>query len=401
MKHKSVARRAVPATDPVIRRFFVATFLYTFAHAVGIPLIPEFLEIEYGSSLRFVGLVMGLYGLMQIVLRLPMGDMADSRGRKPSILVALGCAFASGVILILATSQWWAIPAVAFFGLSGGIFWVAANSYLFDRVGEGDIARATLDYSVAVGLAFLAGPAIGHVIADVYGFRWAFATYLATTLVGLLMVLTLPETPPEPRPKPTTSSYRRAWLLLRHPALMFSAFGTFLYSLLFSTLNSFFQLHVLAVGLSITVAGVLISTRQAAAVLVRLGLPPILKRFGPVNALLAGVVATALATALVPFASNLWTLAVVAIVAGAATGVMIPANLMLVHAGAPKRERGLANGIYGTMLGLGAAAAPWSFGLLSDRLGLPWAFWGAAAVALSLATVLAFSKLRRQTAWPR
>jgi predicted MFS family arabinose efflux permease len=394
----AAARRA--GVDGALLRLYAATFLYSLAHALGVPLLPPFLKLEFGATLTFVGVVVGLYGLMQIVLRLPMGDMADRRGRKPSLVLAFACTVASSLFFAFAQNAWWSVPGVILFGFAGGIYWVAANSYLFDRVGEGDVAKATSDYSLVFGLAFLVGPPLGHLIADTAGFRWAFLTYFATSILGLLLVLTLPEVKPAPRPRPTQSPYVRAWRLLRHPALVLSAIGTFTYSTLFSTLNAFFELHVLAVGLSVTVAGLLLGARQGAATAVRVGLPRILRAQGPVRVLYAGILVTALGTALVPFAPEAWSLLAVVLVTGAATGVMIPANLMLVHEGAPKGERGLANGIYGTMLGIGSAFAPVTYGFIGARLGLAWTFWSAALLAVALLGVLALNRRRVQPSKP-
>lgn len=368
--------------DPALTRLYAATFLYSFAHALGVPLLPEHLALTFGASLRFIGLVMGLYGVMQILLRLPMGDMADRRGRKPSLLLAFACTAASGLFFAFGPNAWWSIPGVVLFGFAGGVYWVAANSYLFDVAK--DVPRATSDYTIAMSAAFLVGPPIGHVIADHVGFSTAFLVYVAASLGGLAIAWTLPEAPPAPRPRPATSSYRRAVKLLKHPALVLSAMGTFTYSLLFSTSQSFFQLHVLAVGLGITAAGLLLGARQGTALAVRVWLPRLLRRLGPQRVLLGGIAIMLLATLLVPWARSTWSLVALVLLAGTAAGALIPANLMLVHEGAPPGERGLANGIYGTMLGLGSALAPIAFGALGARLGLAWSFWGAALVGTAL-----------------
>lgn len=368
--------------DPALTRLYVATFLYSFAHALGVPLVPEHLQLTFGTSLRDIGLVMGLYGLMQIVLRLPMGDMADRRGRKPSLVIAFVATAASGVLFAFGPSAAWSVPAILLFGFAGGVYWVAANSYLFDRAP--DVARATSDYTIAMSLAFLVGPPVGHLVADHFGFAAAFLVYVGASLTGLALTLALPEVKPAPRPRPAASSYRRALALLRHPALVLSALGTFTYSLLFSTQQAFFQLHVLAVGLSVTVAGLLLGGRQGTALVVRIGLPSLLRRVGPARVLVAGVFVLAASTALVPLATSVTTLALLVALAGCATGALIPANLMLVHAGAPRDERGLANGIYGTMLGVGSTVAPVAFGAAGARFGFAWTFWGAGIAALVL-----------------
>ncbi|HUR70294.1 MAG TPA: MFS transporter [Candidatus Thermoplasmatota archaeon] len=379
--------------DRALRRLYVATFLYSFSQALGVPLLPEHLKLTFGASLRFIGIVMGLYGVMQIALRLPMGDMADRRGRKPSLVIAFVATIASSLFFAFGPTQWWSVPGVLLFGFAGGVFWVAANSYLFDRAD--DVAKATSDYTIAMSLAFLVGPPIGHFVADRYGFGAAFLLTVATNVAGLAITMMLPEVKPAPRPAPPGSSYARAWRLLAHPALVLSAFGTFAYSMLFATQQSFFQLHALAVGLSVAVVGLLLGGRQATALLVRAGLPRLLGRIGPSRVMVGGIVVLALTLFAVPFATTLWALVAVMGVAGLATGALIPANLMLVHEGAPTGQRGLANGIYGTMLGLGNAVAPFLFGAIGARYGLGWTFWAAALTGLALAGAIVVFQARR------
>ena len=375
--------------DPALTRLYAATFLYSFAHALGVPLLPEHLDLSFGASLRFIGLVMGLYGVMQIVLRLPMGDMADRRGRKPSLLLAFAATVASGLFFAFGPTKGWAVPGVILFGFAGGVYWVAANAYLFDKAQ--DVAKATSDYTIAMSLAFLLGPPLGHYVADHYGFGAAFLLTVLTSLAGLALAITLPEVRPAPRAPSVGSSYRRAWRLLAHPALVLSAMGTFVYSTLFATQQSFFQLHALSVGLTVTAIGLLLGWRQATSLMVRVGLPQLLRRVGPSRIMIAGIAVMVLTLALVPFARAPWSLALLMALAGAAAGALIPANLMLVHEGAPPGERGLANGIYGTMLGLGNAVAPLAYGAAGHRFGLDWTFFAAAlAGAVMLVAIVTY-----------
>ena len=368
--------------DQALLRLYVATFLYSFAQALGVPLLPEHLRLSFGATALFIGITMGVYGAMQIFLRLPMGDMADRRGRKPSLVIAFATSALSGLFFAFGPAQGWAVPGVVLFGFGGGVFWVAANSYLFDR--SENVAKATSDYTIAMSLAFLVGPPIGHFVAEAYGFSAAFLLTVLTSLAGLTLALTLPETPPAPRPPPVGSSYMRAWRLLAHPALVLSAMGTFTYSMLFATQQSFFQLHALYVGISITLVGLLLGGRQATALVVRFGLPRVLKRVGAARVMIAGIAVLALSVLAIPYARSLPALAALVALAGCATGVLIPANLMLVHEGAPPGERGLANGIYGTVLGLGNALAPPLFGALAVGDVYDRTFWMAGIVGLAL-----------------
>ena len=95
-----------------------------------------------------------------------------------------------------------------------------------------------------------------------------------------------------------------------------------------------------------------------------------------------GVLVAAVGTALTPFASTDVPLAILVVIVGAGGGVMIPANLTLVARGAPEGEKGLANGIYGTALGLGGAITNWVWGPVGETAGIAWTFWGSTLVAV-------------------
>lgn len=385
--------------DRALLTLYAATFVFSFALAMGNPLVPQALTVDHGASLAFVGLVAGVYGVMQIVLRLPMGDMADRRGRKPSLLLAFACVGAAGALFVAAPSALWFLPAMALYGFAGGIFWVAANSYLFDRADGTSVPRATSDYAVAAGIGFLAGPLAGGFVADRFGFRAGFASFLAGSVVGLALVATLPEAPVAPRVPPVGSPYARAWKLLRHRALVVSAVGTFCYSVQFNAFSTFFPLHVRALFASSAIVGLLLSLRQLSGTVVRWGLPRAIERFGAARVLLVGVGVAATMTALVPFVTSLPALVAFALISGTAMGIMIPANLTLVAEGAPVGERGLANGIYGTMIGVGAVT-PYALGALAHSFGLPWAFWGASAVSLAGLAALLVALARSPPAAP-
>lgn len=394
--------------DRGLARLYLVTGAFAFAQALGLPLVPEVLALEHGASRATIGVVMGIHGAMQILLRLPMGDMADRRGRRRQMLLAFGLTFAAGLALVLARDVLWIAVGVALFGFAAGVFWVAANSYLFDRVSAArhapgdtllggpepesrtDIAKASSDYALVTGAAFLVGPFLGHVLAAAFGFAVAFASFLLTSAVGVALLLALEEAPRAPRPPDAASPYRRALRVARHPAIAVAVAGTLVYSVLLATLTSFFQLHVLEVGLGLVAAGSLLAARQAAATGVRVGLPRLLRQAGPRAVLLAALAGGALSLALVPFATTTAALAAVVLLFGAATGLIVPANLMLLHEGAPPHQRGLANGVYGTVLGLGHFLGPVAFGALGEIAGAAWTFWGAGAASLAAVGALAW-----------
>lgn len=387
--------------DTVLFRFYAATFAFVMLMAVGFPLVPQHLAVTFAASGALIGLLMGVHGIMQIVLRLPMGDLADRKGRKNSLLATYALTFVAGIFYVLAPNPLWILPAQVLFGLASGIFWVAANAYLFDRVAPEDIPRATSDYSLAIGAAFLVGFPLGGWLADAYGFEAGLSVFLWASVVGLVLVASLPEQRPDPDAvRPPGSVYRRAWRIFQNPDIAISGMGTLLFALLFGTLGAFYPvlLRDVLVFTSLTV-GVLLAVRQGMGLVIRVRLPWLLERFGPRNVLIAGVFAAAGTVALVPLPVTLAPHVAIALVAGVAFGVMIPANLTLVSRGSPPDERGLANGIYGTALGIGTAAAAWVMGGVWDLASPAWAFWTASILA-ALGAVAIVGYARRHPAEP-
>jgi len=376
---------------------YVATFLFTLMQGAGLPLIPQHLKLTFGAGLFLVGLVSGVFGAMQIFLRLPLGDVTDRRGRRFGLFAAFGTAAVSGAFYVLAASPAWLAAAQALFGFASGIFWVSANAYLFDHAAPGEIHAATSNYAMALGLAFLVGPPLGGAVADTYGFAVALLVFPVAGLLGLGLVALMPEAARLEGPRPEGSVGVRARRLLRHPDLMMSVVGTLAFSTLFSTLSAFFPVYLVALGFGAFLVGVLTAVRQVASTATRSVMPRLLARFGARNVIVAGVAVSAAFVALTPFLTDPWALAALSAATGLGMGVMVPANLTLIAGAAPAAERGLANGLYGTALGVGSSVAPLAFGYAGATFGAAAPFWLA---ALTAPLVIALGWNRAKAAGP-
>ena len=395
--------------DKALLKLYVATFFFVLLMAVGFPLVPQHLDITFGASVFFIGLVSGVYGFAQVFLRLPMGDLADRKGRKTSLVATFLISGLAGVFYIFGPSKWYILVGQGLFGLASGVFWVAANSYLFDRVSAENVPKATSDYALALGAGFLVGPPMGGWLADRFGFEWGLSVYLWASVAGLALVASLPEEQPEDRPEPEGGVYERAWRIFKHPDIRVSAFGTLLFGLLTGVLSGFFPVYIRGLAFTAFVVGVLIALRQVFSLVARIGLPDRIDRYGPRKVLLAGTLVGGITLGLLPFVERLPALAVylpvpddwfvlgglclLAIVAGFGMGVMVPSNLTLVNRGSPEHEKGLANGIYGTALGLGNGVASWILGSLGEAWGIRWIFWvSGVAVAVFIGVIVVYSK---------
>ncbi|HLE95897.1 MAG TPA: MFS transporter [Candidatus Thermoplasmatota archaeon] len=363
-------------------------FLYTAAMGLAMPLVPQFLRVEFGAGPLVIGLVAAVYGALQVFARVPLGAWADRAGRRTAVLVAFLSTIAGGAFFVAAPSVAWIIPGQVLFALSSSAFWVAANAYVVDVLPPERVPRAMTHYSVAMGLGFLVGPPLGG-LADVFGFRAALAAFPVIGLLGAVLSFALLDTGRSARRVPMGQAYREAAGLLREPVLLFSTAGTFTFAILIGSMSTFLPVHLRALSYTAAAIGVVFTLREGAALAFRLGFARFLTNERAAVSMLAGILLAAVATAALPLADTIVGIAVLSVVAGVGIGAIIPANLTLIASAAPPDRRSLAMGLYGTALGVGTSVSPPALGWLAERYGLAWAFVGAGVVGAGLVVVLA------------
>ncbi|MBM4436170.1 MAG: MFS transporter, partial [Actinobacteria bacterium] len=119
-----------------------AKILFWASLYVYVPVLPIYAR-QLGASHGIVGMVVGAYGLSQLLLRIPIGVASDHLGRRKPFLVggmlanALGC-----VTMALAPGPALLVVGRAILGI-GASTYVVSSIYLADFFPRGQIARAT------------------------------------------------------------------------------------------------------------------------------------------------------------------------------------------------------------------------------------------------------------------
>src|SRR5215218_4660313 len=176
--------------------------------------LPVLLVAAYGASLRWAGLVAAGFGLATIPSRLLGGRLADTLGRRATIVLGLvGCAMAQ-VGLAVAPGLAAAAGAAVLLGLCFEIYEPPSQALLADLTPPAVHVRA---YS-ALGAAIAAAGVLARVLAAVLaglGLRWLFVADALTCLACAVFVRCgLPRGRPAPRGVMPLVSPWRDWRLL-------------------------------------------------------------------------------------------------------------------------------------------------------------------------------------------
>ena len=381
------------------------------AMAIVIPVLPKLVLSFLGNDTAAAARVFGVFGtawaLMQFVFSPVQGALSDRFGRRPVILISnfgLGLDY---VLMALAPGL-----AVLFVGrVISGITAASistAGAYIADVSPPERRAAGFGLISVAFGVGFVAGPALGGVLGQLdprLPFWVAAGLSLANGVYGLLV---LPESLPPERRAPF--AWRRAnplgalGLLRAHPGLLRLGAIYALYSLAHQALPAVFVLYgdyrygwnERTIGLVLALVGV------CSAVVGGLLVRPLVRRFGERPSLLAGLTFGAAGFAIFGLASTGWIFCA-GIPVMALWGLAAPAVQGLMSRRVSAAEQGRLQGAISSVMGLTGLIGPALFSAIFAHFiasGTGWRLPGAPFLLAALLLVAALAVAGARTRAP-
>jgi predicted MFS family arabinose efflux permease len=174
-----------------------------------------------------IGLALGIYGLTQALLQIPLGWLSDQVGRKPVIIGGLLLFAAGSVLAAVADSLWGIVLGRALQG--AGAIAATVMALVADLTSEEQRTKAMAIVGVSIGLSFAVALVLGPVIAAAGGLASVFWVTALLALGGIaIVVMLVPGPPPVPAGHDDVGAspgmFGRA---LRDPTLLRLDFGVF------------------------------------------------------------------------------------------------------------------------------------------------------------------------------
>lgn len=361
-------------------------FLFTSFYLL-LPTLPLFVK-ELGGHDTQVGLAVGIFTLVAVILRPIAGGLLDQYGRRPFLLIGLAFYGLSMYLYGMVQGVGTLLLVRLLHGASWAFVTTAAAAVIADIVPANRRGEGMGWYGLAMTVAMAAGPLLGTWTLDGYTFSGVFLLAVALSVAALLAVAgpRLPFQRPEVRRK--IALYDPAAL----PVSLAVVFLTFAYGAVTTFVPLFavtidvnpglyFLVYALSLTLARPIAGKLSDRYGAASVIVPAALLSICALFVLSSATgLAGVVAAA-------------------VLYGLGFGSAQPALQAALLGMVPKERFGLANASFFTAFDLGIALGSTLLGWVADLVSYRALFaLSTLAVALSLAVFIAYVRplLRRR-----
>ena len=152
-----------------------------------------------GYTLADAGLAIGAYGVGNLVASLLGGHLADTIGRRKTILLSLFSGAGAMLLLSQAHSLPMIIALAALTGLASEFYRPACSALLTDLVPPEQRVTAFAAYRMSFNAGWAFGPATAGFLAT-KGFFWLFVGDAATSILfGLVALLALPKDTCQPR----------------------------------------------------------------------------------------------------------------------------------------------------------------------------------------------------------
>jgi MFS transporter, DHA1 family, tetracycline resistance protein len=357
-----------------------------------IPLLPFFAE-HYNATPFMVGLVMAIYSLGQFIAAPFWGQISDRYGRRPVLMLGMAGSAVSYIWLGFADTLWMLFAARALSGVMAGNI-SAAFAYMADITTRENRAKGMGMVGAAFGLGFIAGPAIGGILAgsdptladfQTPAFAAAGLSTLAFVLTAALLKESLSlETRALAAKAERPSRLRQLGDALRDPATGRLFVLIFLATFVFAGLESTFAMWSRRTyGWGPEQNGYLFACFGIMSALIQGGLVGrLVKRFGEKLLVIMGAFSLAVGVFMIPFSTTLPLLIFSMGSAAFGFSIITPSLNSLVSLQAKSEDQGAMIGITRSASTLARVGGPAFAGLLFSLLGRDWPYFAGGLIMI-------------------
>ena len=372
--------------------FCTVTSLFWFSLYAYVPILSPYAE-SLGASYKLIGLIVGSYGLVQMLLRIPLGILSDSLNKR-KLFIIIGI----GISLLSSLGLWYSKNAsmlLVFRGLSGAaaaswvIFTVLFSSYF-----DGDEATKAIGIINAFNsLGQMVAMMLSGIVSQSINMRASFILAAAGGLAAFILSFGIEEKKEQQPKKLTAKDYLE---VMKDKTLIFVSVLAILAQLTtFSTVYGFTPVAAQKIGATNFELGVLSTLSIIPGIFASaLSGTFFTKRYGETKTVFWGFIVSALSCLVIPYTKSVYMLYISQFIGGFGRGVVFPILMGLSIKNVSADRRATAMGFFQAVYGIGMFLGPVIVGALSDAVGLTYGFWVSGLISL-LAAVLIFFKPKK------
>ena len=330
------------------------------------------IALELGASPSTVGLLVGTFYAFPVVLSWPTGKYSDRVGSRWLLLLGAGFGLVAMAIPYFVRELAALFAAAALMGIAFTLYNVLLPNLVGLLSSPQERVRNFSNSSLVGGFSMVIGPLMAGLALD-YAPHGAAPLYLSLLSIAVAALVlrwgvTLPGGAARIASAASTNPLadREMVRILATSSLV--QVGQDLYQF-------YIPVHGVAIGLSASAIGAVLSMYAAASFVVRLVMPALVARLGDERVLAYSFCFAGFGFMLVPFFESALALALCSFLFGLGIGCGQPITTMLIFSRSPAGRSGETFGLRQTVNNALRVSAPPLFGLVATAFGLPPVFY--------------------------
>lgn len=350
------------------------------------PIFPLYI-IDLGASYTMLGIIVSIYGAVQLVTQIPIGRLSDRIGRKGLIILGLISFTIMPPLYIHATSAYLLIPIRMLGGVGASAVWPLAMALIIEQADSQGRGAAMGWYNASFYSALAFGPLIGGALYDLFGLEAPFYFWALLGLASILIVL-IKVKEPERRAvlsKTATAGIKEGLILPGYMATFLACCGVVLWMGIVGGFNfTMLPSYASGLGLSTTEVGLLYLVYGGTMALSNIYFGRQADRGRRKRLIVLSCLLGTISFGLLIFAGSLLQALLLLAALGTSLGIGNPAAAALIADTTCASRRGEIFGIFNTARMTGVVIGPLIAGLTADMYGVNGAILAFTAIAVMI-----------------
>lgn len=367
----------------------LGSLFWWFSLYIYVPVLPIYSK-DLGSSLQFIGIIVGSYALGQILFRIPIGYLSDRlKSRKLFSVLSGIVSFLGSAYLFISNNPNEVLIGRTITGVAAA-GWVAISVYYSSFFPRNERFKSSTIILSSNMLSVFLGTFLSGYISDLISIKTCFLLSMVSAILSSILFLISKEKPFDTKSEFSTIQFIN---LLRNKLLIcLCLIGIFIQFITFSINFSYFPIYLNKLSFSDSIVGNLVAFYTLASFIGTISSPGLIKRFGLWRIFIYSAILIGLTTLITPLFENLFLLIFLRLIGGIGGGIIFSSCMSSIVRGFQENYQASAMGIFQAVYAIGMFLGPILSGVIGSYINLESVFIFSSSVTLPIILISFFIK---------
>ncbi len=367
----------------------LGSLFWWFSLYIYVPVLPIYSK-DLGSSLQFIGIIVGSYALGQILFRIPIGYLSDRlKSRKLFSVLSGIVSFLGSAYLFISNNPNEVLIGRTITGVAAA-GWVAISVYYSSFFPRNERFKSSTIILSSNMLSVFLGTFLSGYISDLISIKTCFLLSMVAAILSSILFLFSKEKPFDAKSQFSTIQFIN---LLRNKLLIcLCLIGILIQFITFSINFSYFPIYLNELSFSDSIVGNLVAFYTLASFIGTISSPKLIKRFGLWKIFIYSAILIGLTTLITPLFENLFLLIFLRLIGGIGGGIIFSSCMSSIVRGFQENYQASAMGIFQAVYAIGMFLGPILSGVIGSNINLESVFIFSSFVTLPIILISFFIK---------